>query len=165
MANIAIQKIDSEKPVFAPVLKELTQTFDAIRKRAFELFEHRGGTPGNELDDWIEAEKDLFWVPQAELAETDTEFRIQVAAPGFDAKDIRVTAQPGEILVRADSTKRLQKRDKHVSYSEFGEKSLYRRFELATPINVDRAAAHLEHGMVTITAPKKIAAITRKAAA
>ncbi len=31
----------------------------AIRVRAYELFERRGGEPGHELDDWLEAERQL----------------------------------------------------------------------------------------------------------
>jgi HSP20 family molecular chaperone IbpA len=39
-----------------------------------------------DLDDWFQAGHDPFWVPQAELAETDSEFKIRVNVPGFDAR-------------------------------------------------------------------------------
>ena len=32
---------------------------EAIRKRAYELFEARGGEQGHELDDWLRAEEEL----------------------------------------------------------------------------------------------------------
>jgi len=165
MTDVAVQKIDHEKPVRGPVLQELKEAFDAIRAKAFELFERRGGTPGQEVDDWIQAERELFWVPQAELAETDTEFKIQLAVPGFDAKDLEVTAQPGEILVRGNAEKRVENQEKNVCYSEFSKKSLYRRFELATPIEVGQATARVEQGMLTVTAPKKTMALAKQVAA
>jgi hypothetical protein len=31
----------------------------AIRQRAYELFERRGGEPGHELEDWLQAEHEL----------------------------------------------------------------------------------------------------------
>jgi hypothetical protein len=31
-----------------------------IRTRAYELYEQRGGEPGHELDDWLEAESELM---------------------------------------------------------------------------------------------------------
>jgi hypothetical protein len=34
-------------------------TIDEIRQRAREIFMARGGTPGNELDDWLRAEQQL----------------------------------------------------------------------------------------------------------
>src|SRR5438477_8778438 len=92
MANVVVQKIDSDKPAPALRLKELKDTFENIRKRAFQLFERRGGAPGGELEDWVQAERDLFWIPRAELAETDTEFKIHVGVPGMDAKNLEVTA-------------------------------------------------------------------------
>jgi hypothetical protein len=32
---------------------------DFINRRAFQLFEKRGGQPGKELDDWLEAEREV----------------------------------------------------------------------------------------------------------
>jgi HSP20 family molecular chaperone IbpA len=157
MANVVVQKIGKDKPAAAPLLKELKDTFEEIRKRAFELFERRGSTPGGELEDWIQAERDLFWIPRAELAETDTEFKINVGVPGMDAKNLEVTAQSGEILVRGNTGKRIEKKEKGVYYSEFGEKSMFRRFEVPDSIDLDRVTASVENGMLTVTAPKKAA--------
>jgi len=30
-----------------------------IRERAYQLFEARGGQPGHELDDWLQAEREI----------------------------------------------------------------------------------------------------------
>jgi len=37
-------------------------TTEAIAKRAYELYLQRGSVPGFELDDWLEAEAELFAV-------------------------------------------------------------------------------------------------------
>lgn len=42
-------------------------TIEEIRQHAHEIFMARGGTPGNELDDWLRAEQEL----QQERAGTD----------------------------------------------------------------------------------------------
>jgi hypothetical protein len=34
-------------------------TVEEIRQRAQEIFAARGGAPGNELDDWLQAEQEL----------------------------------------------------------------------------------------------------------
>ena len=164
MTNVNVQKVGLDKPTLAPVLKELRDTFEEIQKKAFELFEHRGSDPGKELDDWFQAERDLFWLPQAELAETDAEFRIEVGVPGLEAKDIKVTAEPNAILVQAHAEKHSEKRSKNVYYSEFGEKSLYRRFDLAAPIDLDRVSAKVDKGLLTVIAPKKAAAMQEEQA-
>jgi HSP20 family protein len=130
-------------------------TFDKIRKRAFEFFERRGGAPGFDVEDWVRAEHDLFWVPKVELLETEAELKIKVGVPGFEAKDLNITAQPTGILIQGNAEKREEKTEKGVSYSEFGTKSLYRRFALATPIEIDAVTANVENGMLTVSAPKK----------
>jgi HSP20 family protein len=155
MASILVQKVEDTKGETAPALKALQDTVEMVRQRAFELFEHRGYAPGNELADWVQAERDLFWVPQAELSETDREVEITVAVPGFDPQEVHVTAQPGEIVIRGDHEKRTERKERGVLYSEFDGKALYRRFEIAQPIDVSHVTANVENGMLTVKVPKK----------
>ncbi len=53
-----VKKIANEKPVEARHPSE-----DEIRRRAYEIYVGRGGTPGHELDDWILAERELQGQP------------------------------------------------------------------------------------------------------
>jgi HSP20 family molecular chaperone IbpA len=155
VANVTVQAVEENRPALAPVVEEMKATFDKIRKRAFELFEQRGGAPGFDVEDWVRAEHDLFWVPQAELFQTEAEFKIKIGVPGFEAKDLNITAQSTEILIQGKTEKREEKTEKGVSYSEFGTKSLYRRFALAKPIEIAAVTANVENGMLTVIAPKK----------
>jgi hypothetical protein len=43
------------------------RSHEQIRLRAYEIYLERGGFPGNELDDWLQAERELVRVvpPQA----------------------------------------------------------------------------------------------------
>ena len=40
-------------------LKSQPPTPEQIQKRAYEIFEARGGAPGHELEDWLQAEREL----------------------------------------------------------------------------------------------------------
>ncbi|MGA2211744.1 MAG: Hsp20/alpha crystallin family protein [Bryobacteraceae bacterium] len=155
MANVTVQKVEKNRPAVAPDLEEMKATLDRIRRRAFEFFERRGGGPGFDVEDWVRAEHDLFWVPPAELLETAAGFNIQVGVPGFEAKDLNITAQPNEILIQGKAERREEQTEKAVSYSEFGAKALYRRFALEPPIEIDAVTANVENGMLTVTAPKR----------
>jgi hypothetical protein len=44
-------------------------TSDAIAKRAYELYLQRGSVAGFELDDWLQAEAELFAVASVKKAE------------------------------------------------------------------------------------------------
>jgi hypothetical protein len=51
-----------EGPPVAPNSPAPTNSFvpnEQIRERAHQIFLARGGTPGNELDDWLLAEREL----------------------------------------------------------------------------------------------------------
>jgi hypothetical protein len=40
---------------------------EAIAKRAYELFLARGGENGHDLDDWLQAERELLDAPQSQV--------------------------------------------------------------------------------------------------
>lgn len=44
----------------------VTVNDDAIARRAYELYERRGGRHGHDLDDWIQAEADIRALSSAE---------------------------------------------------------------------------------------------------
>jgi hypothetical protein len=43
----------------APATAAALNVEEEIRVRAYELFEQRGGEPGRELDDWLQAEAEV----------------------------------------------------------------------------------------------------------
>lgn len=43
----------------------------AVARRAYEIFQERGGEPGHELDDWLQAEYELMQLPIRKIAELD----------------------------------------------------------------------------------------------
>jgi hypothetical protein len=47
------KKRADRKPALAPTTEE-------IAERAYEIFVARGGQPGHELDDWLQAESELL---------------------------------------------------------------------------------------------------------
>ena len=47
----ATQKVEPKRP---------TITEDDVRLRAYELYLERGGIPGDEVSDWLQAERELL---------------------------------------------------------------------------------------------------------
>ena len=127
-----------------------------IQLRAFELFERRGRSPGGDLDDWLQAEKELFFIPPAEVNESAKAFRMTISAPGFNASDIDVIAMPRELLVEAKAERRLEPRRGNMTAGALELKTLYRRFDLASPIDTREVTARMDEGSLTIEAPKKL---------
>lgn len=52
--KIGVVKSEPRKNVVVPINLE-----DEIRRRAYELYQHRGSAPGNEAQDWFTAEREV----------------------------------------------------------------------------------------------------------
>lgn len=161
METVAVtKKPEATQPAWA-LSKETQKLFDEIQQRAYSLFQQRGGAGGSELDDWFRAEREAFDVPASELVEDDKAFHIQAAVPGLEAKDVKVTATPAEVLIRGEKSTRNKKKDGNVHLSEFTQKSIFRRFALPSQVDVDSVKAKVENGLLTVDAPKKAPASNR----
>jgi len=154
MSQVAIQRVNAAGKKTLPIFDEIAKHFEAIERRAFDLFEKRGCELGRDVEDWLKAERELMGWPAAELAEKDGAYQMQITLPGFEAKDIEVTATPSEILVHA-ATKEEKKEEKgNVLWTEFGSNDVCRRFGVPNPIDVDKVTANLENGVLRVNAPE-----------
>jgi HSP20 family protein len=154
MSEVAVQKIHSNEIGSSSLTENLKALAERVRQRAYERFERRGRGDGSALNDWLEAENDLTLTPESDLIEKDDQFQLQIAVPGFDAKDVEVNALPDALIVRAKNAHKHEQTEGNVHFCEFGERSLFRRFDLPSPIDVDKVTANLEKGLLTLTASK-----------
>ncbi|HEY3453847.1 MAG TPA: Hsp20 family protein [Bryobacteraceae bacterium] len=154
MPNIAVTKVKKNGEDHLPLLGEMKSLAQRIRQRAYDLFQCRRETEASALDDWLKAERELIWAPESDLVEKNGQFQLQIAVPGFDAKEIGVTAFSDALTVRAESAHRHEKDDGDVYFCEFREKTLFRKFDLPAPIDVDKVTAHLENGVLQVLAVK-----------
>jgi HSP20 family molecular chaperone IbpA len=154
MSQVAITKANDAEKQTLPVFEEIAKRLAAIERRAFDLFEKRGGELGHDLEDWLKAEHELLGWPSAELTEKDGVYQMEIALPGFAAKDVEITATPGEVIVHAATKEEKKTEKENVLWTEFGSNDVYRRFEVPTPINVEQVAANLDNGLLRITAPE-----------
>jgi HSP20 family molecular chaperone IbpA len=158
MTRIAVHQAENGKAAVAnPFFVKMEKALEAVRARAYELFRRRGEASGSELEDWLNAERELFFVPDAETIQTEKAFTMKIAAPGLAAGNVEVIALPREILVEA----RFEKSEETAVES----KCFYRRFEFGEPIDTKKVRATLNHGQLTIEAPKKVHPIPVRAAA
>ncbi len=153
MPSIRIQRAaDGERD--HPIFTELARRMESVRQRAFEMFAARGGEEGHDLDDWIAAEHEVLGWPAAELKEANGAFQVDITLPGFNAKEVDVTATPSELIVHAASTMEQHGEDEAILWSEFGSNDVYRRFGFPRTVDADKITATLENGILKVRAPK-----------
>ena len=157
MSKLAIEKYPDATQTAWTLSGDAKQLLEKIQRRAHNLFLKRGGGDGSHLDDWFRAERETIEVPAGELVESDGQFELRLAAPGFEAKQVKVVAMPGEVVLRAEASEQRGATQGVVHFSEFSRKEIFRRVALPAEIDVDKVQAKLENGVVAITMPKKVA--------
>jgi HSP20 family protein len=157
MNKLSIRYLFPEDPDALPLFESLNELQEAIRQKAFDLFSERGTIHGNDLEDWLRAERELVWVPQSETMEDDKQFRLRLIVPGLEAQDLQITAMPDAIIVQAEGTSKEAKETKEartVPFRELRSRKLFRRFDFEEPIDPSRTEASLARGILEIVAAK-----------
>src|SRR5262249_9106960 len=109
MSNITVQAVRDAEAVPRRLFEEMEAISQKIRTRAHELFLGRGAELGRELDDWLQAERELMWLPDTRFIERENEFQARINVQGLDPKDIRIIAMPNSIILQAEPKSRESK--------------------------------------------------------
>jgi HSP20 family protein len=154
MSDVQVYKMQPEGESVLLRTQQVDALYDEIHRRAFGLFESRGGSHGKDREDWLEAERSLIFAPPAEVIEEDDQFGIRMAVPGFEPGQVRVSVLPRMIIVDGDPAEAVAQRDHKVLFSEFSDRKLLRRFDLPQEVRTYTAKATLKDGILSITAKK-----------
>jgi HSP20 family molecular chaperone IbpA len=158
MSQVLVQKTRDSESTAKPLLEEMKSIADSIRQRAFSLFQNRNEHYyGSDLEDWLQAERDVVFAPASELTGDEKKFVARIALPGFDPRDVHVSAIPGGVIVQAASSHNHHGNDDGVRFCEFSDKQVYRRLDWPEQVNVDKVTASLDKGILEINAPKQAA--------
>lgn len=136
---------------------ERMDVFDAISRRAYELFEQEGRIDGNHTRNWLEAERELLHPVHMKIEETDSEFVVRAELPGFTANDIEVTVEPRRVTITGKRESREDSKLGEAVYSEECLDEIYRTLELPGEVNVMKVTATLKEGFLDVRMPKAAA--------
>jgi len=159
MARINVDRVTTTEDRSLPIFDEYDRVLERLRQRAYAHFAERGYRQGFDLEDWLRSEREICW-PAAELVEEDDEFELKVTLPGFEQDEVRVTATPRELIVKAvhesdtHEDDEDEDEDERVCWSEFRRNEVYRRFDMPMTIDVAKVKAELKRGLLEIEAPK-----------
>lgn len=91
-----------------------------------------------------------------DVIETDNEYRITAELPGLDIKDVSVTMNEGNVIIKGEK-KEEKKEDKNGYYRQERSFGQFQRIVALPPnmANEEKAEAMMNKGVLTITVPKK----------
>jgi HSP20 family protein len=157
MSKLNVKTLSSSTDRSLPIFGEIDELANRIRGRAYELFTDRKSGADRDLDDWILAERE-YGLPAAKLVERADDLELDVALAGFAPDEIKLTATPHELIIKAAHVvkheKKPTKADETIHWNEFRRNEVCRRIELPQEVDVKKVSAEFENGLLKIVAPK-----------
>ncbi len=143
--------------------READEIQERVREKAFELSQTLGGT-GDDFHDWLRAEAETVLRPTFELVETKDGWKAEFAVPGLDAGDLEVRVGGGSLVVKGERTQERKKKDERVVVSEYRATNLFREVSIPLEVDVDKAKASLDAGVLSVVLPRRKQKAAKKAA-
>ena len=107
-----------------------------------------------DFDRWFPAEGRKS-TPAVNVKETDTEFSLEVIAPGYKKDDFKLKLDKGMITISASfEDNKEEKEGEKVIRKEYRTSSFSRSFTLPENINVEGIGARYEDGLLKVALPK-----------
>ena len=94
-------------------------------------------------------------IPAVNITEGKEDFRIEVAAPGLDKEDFRITLENNILTISSEKQEKKEEADEKVMRREFSYSSFNRSFTLPSTINSEKIKAAHKDGILNVTIPKK----------
>src|SRR5687767_4365304 len=76
------------------IFDRMKELYQAIERRAYDMFAERGYEDGQALEDWARAESELLINVPVALSDDESHILVHAEVPGFDEKDIQVSVEP-----------------------------------------------------------------------
>ncbi len=96
--------------------------------------------------------------PALDVSETERGYTVKLEMPGVAKDDVKVSVEGRQVSVQAGSTRTDEKKDgERIVYRERTASSYARTFTLPVEVDQAEASASLEHGVLTLTLPKRSA--------
>lgn len=127
---------------------------DLVLPFVHHLFPSRWGQRDVDWTEWYEPKLESFDFPPMELHETESDFILTAALPGYESRRLQVTASPFFVTVEGDTETRHEACQGQVYVYEVNHREMLRQFRLPVRANTQSIRAWLEDGVLTVTAKK-----------
>jgi HSP20 family molecular chaperone IbpA len=138
----------------------MTEMFDKIAKRAYELFDGNGRELGHDLEHWFKAEVELLHPVHVRVTESGNNLEVEAEVPGFHEKDLQVSVEPMQVTISGKRESSKEEKKGKTVYTESCSGQILRIVDLPVMVDAERVTATLKNGMLQLTLPKAVRAKT-----
>jgi HSP20 family protein len=136
------------------ISNQFSQIYEVIARRAFDIFESRGRSPGHELEDWFRAESELLRPVPVNVAESDGEYIVQAEVPGFGGKDLEVIVEPPYLAISGKRETREDEQNGTMICCEWRAERIFRVLDLPQFVDTSKVSTTLRDGILIVDLPK-----------
>jgi HSP20 family molecular chaperone IbpA len=154
----AVQSAPSLPPVntgrMESVTERIQRVYDAIARRAYDLFEQEGSANGSDVRHWLEAEKEFLVPVSLTLEDRASEIVVRADVPGFSAGDLEVNVEPRRVIITGKRETKKQTKEGESQTTEERSEEIVRTLELPCDVDAAKVSATLKDGVLSIQLPK-----------
>ena len=136
------------------ISNQFSQIHDVIARRAFDIFESRGRSPGHELEDWSRAESELLHPVPLNVTESNGEYIVRAEVPGFSSKDLEVMVKPLYLRISGKRETKEDKENAKIICSESRADRIFRVLDLPSVVETYKLSTILQDGILIVDLPK-----------
>ena len=129
---------------------EMQQVQLAITRRAYELFQIRGGEHGHDWEDWFRAESELIRPVSIAIAVSLDRVSVRANVLGFTADDLKLAIEPQSLLIVGRRASESKARAKFDAYPD----QIMKRIDLPASVLPEAAVVELQVGVLKFELPR-----------
>jgi len=142
------------KPLASDFFERADSIFEQISRRAYDIFEGRGQVFGRDLEDWLQAERELLHPVHIQVSETSDALEIKAEVPGFNEKELSINVEPSRLVITGKRETKNEKTKGQAVYSETCADEIMRVIELPAEVETGKVTATLKDGILELSLPK-----------
>lgn len=110
---------------------------------------------GKKLSDRISKDEEVVAVPSVNIADRENSYKMSVALPGLDKKDVNVEVEGNCLTISSEKSVENKDEDENWMRQEYHYASLLRRFELPQDADPSQIEAKMKNGVLDIQIGRK----------
>lgn len=154
------ERQDNLDNLFVPpnkLAEQMQDIHDLISRRAYETFERRGRTHGNDLGDWFHAESTVLQPVRHEASDGGDAFVVIVNLGDYLPQELRMSAEPCHLRILGRS-ERQSMSARASGYGPSSRRAFALSYHLPAPIKPEKASAKISGDLLEVRLPKAASA-------
>lgn len=137
------------------LLNRMQELNQAIARRAYDRFEHRGRQHGRDLEDWLQAESELLQPCRRDLKESDEAIVLRAEVPGsFTPEQFQISVEPRRLMIGAEREVTVTRAVGKGTREELTQQKLLRVHDLPKEVDPASSTATLNGETLEVRMPR-----------